>query len=213
MIEPTCNYIVYNNTPDARIIIGNKKIEPNQRNIRIEANNSYLKLMLPFEASADFTQHEILERPGDYSIIFNKVSNDAEIPSDNGVVHRVLISNCLNSSFFFMNTCIRVSKILDFATTLTPLEKDSVKHWYLVSCRLQKEDRALVPELTEMVVKYIYKSLAQDLLKRVIASDALNMLRRAKIKKNNDMITLLENYLNVNYLETLIKKLVQTCRD
>ncbi len=87
--------------------------------------------------------------------------------------------------------------LLTACTTLTPIQKDAVKNWLLVDHRLRSERRGLHKDLKRMIANAICRSLANDLLAKVMETggqEALDCLQP------DNTIPHLKQYLDLDFL-------------
>ncbi len=106
---------------------------------------------------------------------------------------------------------LATSKILlHHITQLTQPEKESVKNWLLLTKKLKPELGIRIPKaIQKLVAQFLYQSLAQDILKKVIAAGAPRALRHAKHYDQTHwapFVQLLENHMNLEFLEELVRK-------
>lgn len=112
--------------------------------------------------------------------------------------------------------------VLEALTRFTKEERESVKNWLLVNQRLRhglkqgneyiEQPGMFLPKDPKMiVVKKIYEALPQDLLDRVVRAGGEAALKYLLYRETvgmgkPDMMQLLKNYLDLDFLEQLVRK-------
>ncbi len=94
--------------------------------------------------------------------------------------------------------------ILSHLIQLTPHEKTLLKNWLLVDQRLRAEGRGLPKDLKKPLAHWIMRALAQEVQARIIKAGGMEALQNAKDQKDQKLINLLEDFLNLDNLETKI---------
>ncbi len=80
-----------------------------------------------------------------------------------------------------------VQMLLHEITLLSPLEKNSIKNWFLVHQRLRVEGRGLPKDLKNLIAETILQLLIKDVHKRLVQAGALQAI--ASIESHPDVLS------------------------
>jgi hypothetical protein len=108
--------------------------------------------------------------------------------------------------------------LLESLTAFTKLEQDALKNWLRFAYKMKTEKGIVMPkDIRKLVGRNIYQTFAQDMLQRIIKAGgqkalyevermlALPGATAVQKREYQPMVTLIRNYLDINFLEKLAR--------
>jgi len=100
-----------------------------------------------------------------------------------------------------------LQEMINRLVQLTRAEKNSVKEWLSQAYKMKLKKGIDIPkDIRLLVAQDIGHLLAQNLQQRIISASTNTALELAKKDKKNSAAQLLEQYLDIRFLETLVRK-------